>query len=265
MDTPVDSRFETHSYTIFMLVLTVFSLLIMVLLLLPLNEATLTALVAFDNFICVIFLADFAVNLARSHPKRDYFTARRGWLDLLGSFPAINAFPATGLLRLARLSRLARNGRELSGSNRRRFIRDVLANRGQYAGFITILSAFLVISVSTLLVIQLESGAAGATITSGADALWWSLVTITTVGYGDEYPVTVLGRWVGIFVMLAGVGIIGSLASILASFLVPQPTTQAEGFGEAAEQGLMNELESLRDEIAALRRELGQRDPPPGS
>ena len=253
----VELRPESHSYTIFMLVLTVFSLLIMALLLLPLNEATISALTAFDNFICVLFLADFGINLARSHPKRDYFITQRGWLDLLGSFPALAGFPATALLRLARLSRLARIGRALSGSNRRRLIRDVLQNRGQYAVFITVLSAFLVISVSTLLVIQLESGAPGANITTGGDALWWALVTITTVGYGDQFPVTAPGRLVAVFVMLAGVGIIGSLASILASVLVPQhePGEPASEPGSAA-AAIAEELASLRAELAALRQAL---------
>jgi voltage-gated potassium channel len=256
------TRPESHSYTIFMLVLTVFSLLIMALLLLPLSDATITALTAFDNVICVIFLADFAINLARSHPKREYFISQRGWLDLLGSFPALAGFPATALLRLARLSRLARIGRMLSGSNRRRLIRDVLQNRGQYAGFITVLAAFLVISVATLLVIQLESGAPGATITTGGDALWWALVTITTVGYGDAYPVTTPGRLVAVFVMLAGVGIIGSLASILASFLVPQPEPDTDDPDAPADPALAAELARIRSEIAALRRELGERGPP---
>jgi voltage-gated potassium channel len=253
----VETRPESHSYTIFMLVLTVFSLLIMALLLLPLNEATISALTAFDNFICVIFLADFGINLARSHPKRDYFITQRGWLDLLGSFPALVGFPATALLRLARLSRLIRIRRMLSGSNRRRLIRDVLQNRGQYAGFITVLSAFLVISVATLLVIQLESGAPDANITTGGDALWWAMVTITTVGYGDQFPVTALGRLVAVFVMVAGVGIIGSLASILASLLVPQPEPEEQGSepGSAA-AAMAEELASIRAELAALRQAL---------
>jgi voltage-gated potassium channel len=259
-----EARPESHSYTIFMLVLTVFSLLIMALLLLPLGEATISALTAFDNFICVIFLADFAINLARSQPKRDYFITQRGWLDLLGSFPALVGFPATALLRLARLSRLLRIRRMLSGSNRRRLIRDVLDNRGQYAGFITVLSAFLVISVSTLLVIQLESGASEANITTGGDALWWALVTITTVGYGDQFPVTTLGRVVGVFVMLAGVGIIGSLASILASILVPQPDQDSAAGGTETDRVVAEELASIRSEIAALRRELGEQSLPPG-
>jgi voltage-gated potassium channel len=261
-----DASPESNSYSIFMLVLTVFSLVIMVLLLLPLDDATLSALVFYDNLICVIFLADFGANLARSRPKSDYFIGRRGWLDLLGSFPSLGLFPAAGLFRLARLSRLAWVARVLRGSNRRALVQDVVANRSQYAVFITVLSALLVLSVSTLLVIQFESRSADANITTGGDALWWAFVTITTVGYGDQFPVTTLGRAVGVFVMLAGVGIIGSLASILASALVPQPASDPGPETPApAVASVSDELASIRTELAALRQAFTEdRVSPPG-
>jgi voltage-gated potassium channel len=248
---------ESNAYSIFMLVLTVLSLVIMVLLLLPLNTATLDVLRVYDNLICVVFLVDFAVNLAASSPKREYFVDRRGWLDLIGSVPSFGFFPISGLLRLARISRLARVTRILRGSNRKELVADVIQNRGQYALFITVLSALLVLTVSTVLVIQFESGSPDANITTGGDALWWSFVTITTVGYGDQFPVTALGRLVGVFVMFAGVGIIGSLASILASVLVPQPEPDdSVATADPSDTTLSDELASIRLELAALRQTL---------
>ena len=73
--------------------------------------------------------------------------------------------------------------------------------------------------------------AADANIQTGGDAIWWGIVTITTVGYGDFYPVTLAGRLTGVFVMFAGIGIIGALASILASMLV-SPSAPAEPAAE---------------------------------
>ncbi|MFL5750643.1 MAG: ion transporter [Chloroflexota bacterium] len=115
--TQARSAHHSNAYNIFILVLTVQSLLIMLLLLLPLDEATLTTLRVFDNLVCAIFLVDFAVNLARSKPRREYFIYQRGWLDLLGSLPSLGVLRYTALLRLARLSRLVRIGRLLSGQN----------------------------------------------------------------------------------------------------------------------------------------------------
>jgi len=222
------------AYNIFTLVLTIFSLAIMGVLLLPLDQDTRDLLTFYDNAICVIFLIDFAVNMAGSKPKRAYFIGQRGWLDLIGSIPSFSFLPFTALFRLARLSRLARVGKLLGGKNRAALVADVLENRGEYATFITILSAGMVLTVASILILQFESrDPENANIRTGADALWWGFVTLTTVGYGDRFPVTALGRLTAVAVMFAGVGIIGALASILASMLVP-PAKEPEAAPEVA-------------------------------
>ena len=257
-----------NAYNLFILVLTVFSLATMGLLLLPfLSQQTRDLLNLYDNVCCVIFLGDFALSLARTRPRRQYFIYERGWLDLLGSIPNFGISQYAVLLRLARLSRLARITRLLGGQNRKELVRDVLDNRGQYAAFITVLSAFLVIVVASVLVLQFESSAEGANIATGGDAFWWGVVTITTVGYGDRFPVTLAGRITAAFVMFAGVGIIGSLASILASLLVPSAAESAEaaeaaaGDATATDPALHAELVAIRQELAELRRTLDAPDP----
>ena len=80
-----------NAYNIFILVLTLMSLAIMVLIILPVDAATLQLLQVYDNVICFIFLADFALNLKSSRPKSYYFITQRGWLDLLGSIPSLEA------------------------------------------------------------------------------------------------------------------------------------------------------------------------------
>jgi len=256
-------REHGNAYNLFILVLTIFSLVIMAVLILPIDAQTRRLLTFYDNAICLIFLADFAYNLSGSRPRSAYFVRQRGWLDLLGSIPSLEILPFTGLLRLARLSRLARIGRLLSGKNRSDLLLDMINNRGQYATFITLLAAGMVLTVASVLVLQFESTSPDANITTAGDAIWWGVVTITTVGYGDTYPVTFLGRLVGVSVMVAGVGIIGALASILASLLVPPPDSDddsnAPDDASEASGAIAAELAELRAEIAALRSALEPR------
>ncbi len=273
-----------NSYNIFILVLTIFSLALMVLLLLPVTPAEHDLLMLYDNVVCIIFLIDFGMNMAAAKPKGAYFIGQRGWLDLIGSIPSIGIFQIGALLRLARLSRLARITRLLRGQAGKDLVLDVLKNRGQYATFITVLLAGIVLSTGSILVLEFESRSPDGNITTGGEAIWWGLVTITTVGYGDFYPVTTLGRLTGIFVMFAGIGIIGALASILASLLVSpsapdapapeepsaaepqvaqpqvaQPQVALATTGTIAEElaGLRSEIAGQRAEIEALRATLG--------
>ena len=261
-DEKTKSRKTSNAYNIFILVLTVLSLGIMVCLLLPLSEATLTLLRYYDNLICVIFLIDFFHNLFTTPKKSDYFIGRRGWLDLLGSIPSLGISRFVGLFRLARISRLTRITRLLRGENKKQLVKDVLENRSQYAGFITILLAILVLCIASVLVLQFESVDRNANITTGGDALWYSIVTITTVGYGDYYPVTKAGRTTAVFIMFAGVGIIGALASILASLLVGTSSTAETEETPAVIPTLTveQELAAIKEELVALRQLLQTRE-----
>ena len=276
----VVTRQHGNPYNIFILVLTVMSLGIMFAMLLPVSEAEREALRLYDNIACLVFLGDFFYNLTGSHPKRAYFIKGKGWLDLLGSIPSFGFFQFTVLLRLFRLSRLARIARLLKGQAKKELIADIVRNRGQYALFLTLLLVFIVLTVSSLLVLQFESAGGGSIKTAG-DAIWWAIVTITTVGYGDYFPVTPMGRVVGVAVMAAGIGIIGALASILANLLV-SPTqgekdeaAQAaadavtdqdakESEAQAMRQSLTVEVAALREEMAVARAEMRRAPAPPG-
>jgi len=256
MSAPADPAEPTvrqhgNAYYIFILIATLLSLLIMVLALLPVDDATFTALITWDTVLCVIFLADFVYNITGSSPVSEYLIRRRGWLDLVGSIPTFGIYKFTILLRLARVYRLIWISRKLGRQRRKELVADVLRNRGQYAFSFTALLGLTVVSVASILVLQFESSAPGANIKTGGEALWWAVVTLCTVGYGDYVPVTTFGRITGTFVMFSGIAIIGALASILASVLV-SPAGDPDRSGDDLIQ-LRLELDRTKAELDALK------------
>jgi voltage-gated potassium channel len=253
----VSARRRSNAYNLFILVLTIISLVIMVVMLLPLNDATIRLLQFYDNLICVLFLLDFFGSLRAASNKSEYIFKRGGWLDLLGSIPSFGvAFKYSGLFRLARLSRLIRILRSMRGKSKKDLLEDVAENRSRYTGFITILLAIIVLASASVLVLEFESRSPEAKIITGWDSLWYSIVTITTVGYGDYYPVTFWGRVTAMFIMVAGVGIIGVLASLLSSMLLGSPSAPAEEETPDAAPAptVEQELATIKNELAEMRQ-----------
>ncbi len=85
-----------------------------------------------------------------------------------------------------------------------------------------LLAVLVIILAGAALELGFEKGAPGANIHNYGDALWWAIVTVTTAGYGDKYPVTAGGRGVAVALTLVGIGLIGALTATVASFFVEQ-------------------------------------------
>jgi len=134
-------------------------------------------------------------------------------------------------------------------------IKDVIINRSKYTLFITVLMTLLVLTVASVLVLQFESKSPDANIKSGGDSLWYSIVTITTVGYGDRYPVTPAGRTTAVFIMFMGVGIIGALASILSSLLVGSPpASEEQPPSPAAPPWVEMDIPAIKTQLAEMQQ-----------
>lgn len=173
-----------------------------------------------DGTLTILFLADFWARLHTADSKRTYFFHERGWLDLLGSLP---------YLRLLRLFRVVRAWGLMREYGLRRMINQLLRDRAQSALYVMTLLVILVLEATGVGVLYFEVGAPGANITTGGDAVWWGIVTVTTVGYGDKYPVTPGGRIVGTFLLVAGVVLFATLSGYLANaFLRPQSDDDAD-------------------------------------
>jgi len=97
---------------------------------------------------------------------------------------------------------------------------------------------------------------AGGTITDFPTALWWAATTITTVGYGDTYPVTPEGRGIGVFVMLVGITVFGLLTANVAAFFVE---TQKKEEAVTLED-IMAKLDALHGQLASLQEQMAQGD-----
>ena len=102
-------------------------------------------------------------------------------------------------------------------------VRTLVRDRAGSALLTLLLMGILVLEFGSLQILRFEQYAAGANITTASDALWYTIVTISTVGYGDQYPVTNAGRVMGSFIIVVGVGIFGTFTGYLANlFLSPR-------------------------------------------
>ncbi len=236
---------------LFILALTVLSLsMVTAYYLLPLTDATKQTLLWLDVPISLIFLVDAFGCLRRAPSKRAYL--KWGWLDFLGSVPLI--LP----LRLARLRRTVQIWHTLRIRRLSQVGEDLDQNRAQAAALITVLLALVVMTTATVAVLEFESEVPGANIRSGQDALWWSLVTMATIGYGDYFPITTGGRFAAAALMTVGVGIFGVLASFLANLFLPRASDDG---GDPDETGGPDEtgspdLAGIQAELAAVNARL---------
>jgi voltage-gated potassium channel len=193
----------------------------------PKEEATFITL---DYFVWAIFAADLIIKTAISPHRLSYL--RRHWLEVL-----VVVVPFFRPLRILRI--FIFGSRAWVGIRRLVNIDFLLV----YCIGMVIIAATIVASVE---------GGEDASINSFADALWWAVVTITTVGYGDMVPVTLAGRAVAFVLMLGGIAFFSGVTANLASFMVKSHDTEKKAISQ-----LVKEVEGLRQEVAKLRADAG--------
>lgn len=249
-----NAELKGAGYEIFIGALSVLSILNLVLRYAVHDEGLDLVLLAMNGLLSLIFLGDFTYRLFTAESKTDYFFRQYGWADLLASLP----LEQVKILRLFRLLRVARLMRDYGAKN---IGKSLVADRAGSALLTLLLMGILVLEFGSLGMLAIEQYAPGATITTASDALWYVIATISTVGYGDTYPVTNAGRLLGAVIIVIGVGIFGTFTGYLANlFLAPKKAAAAAAGSEADEarrqveqlKALLVQQQATIDEIERL-------------
>ena len=179
----------------------------------------------------VVFAVDYVVRLVLARHRWHYF------LHHLVDF-AVVVLPVLRPLRLLRIISLLELLQRAAGARL----------RGRVAVYV-IGSTTVLVGLASLAMLEAERSAPGASITSYGQALWWAIVTITTVGYGDKVPVSDMGHFIAVALMIAGIALLGTVTAWLASWLVER-VADDKAESDAVTKA---ELAALTAEVAALR------------
>jgi voltage-gated potassium channel len=193
----------------------------------------------FGNVLWVLFAIDLAFRLTLS-PRRLFFI-KTHLIDVITV--VVPQFRALRTLRA--------------------FSRDGILSKGKgaFTGRALATAAIataLIVWVGGLMVLEAERGAPGAEIVTFGDSIWWTFETITTVGYGDFVPVTVLGRFFATLIMIVGISVLGVLSGGLAASLVKQNPTPPT---PAPADEVLKELADLKAMVASLQTQIARQDP----
>jgi len=231
---------ENSTYELFILVLAFLSLILLVVLYSPIDATTRQVLSVFDNWLCLIFFVDFGRSVRRAANTWDYL--KWGWLDLLGSIPGMPLF------RVARIPRIVRATIVVRKMGYRGILHRLLGQRAESTFLVTALGAMILLGFASMVVVAVERRSPAANIVTAPDALWWAFVTFTTVGYGDRYPVTDMGRILAVILMTAGVGLFSVFTSYLATTFLARRNNQDD------------DIAAIKAELVEIKQLLQERD-----
>lgn len=207
----------------------------------PLQSEVSELIQTLDNIVCALLFVDVALRFRRAPNKWQFLIW--GWVDVLACIPNIDVLRVGRLVRVLRLIRLIRG---LRAGHRLASI--LLRDKPRGAMATALLTTLLLVTFTSVAILLVEKGDQ-ANIRTAEDAVWWSISTITTVGYGDRFPTTTEGRVIAMVLMLSGVGLFGMLSGVVASLLAG---------GRSA--GEPPELKEVLERLRRLERQLAVRD-----
>jgi voltage-gated potassium channel len=252
--TKASSNEKSLGYEIFIGLLAIISIIDIFILIIPsVSSNSKQVLTVIQAFLTIIFFIDFLYRFFTTQSKRQYFFRDYGWADLLSCWPGYG-------LRILRIFRLVKVYRLMKNYGYKRIISEITDNRAQMAIYIVVVLVVIVLQIGGVWVLRFESQNPDANIKTGADALWWAFVTITTVGYGDRYPTTQGGRLIGIALMTCGVGIFSVFTGFIAnSFLAPRKKKGELIVEPSDPKSKIAEIKSMLEEQEKANSELKDR------
>jgi voltage-gated potassium channel len=232
-------------YELFVLLVGVLSVANTALVFLPFNLQVQQVALVMDLIIAPVFLVDFVYRFATAPSRRRYMVRQFGWADLLSIVPTLGVFRIFRILRVLRL--LQRYGAP-------RMARDLDGARALSTFLLTLFMVLVVVEFAGMAIYLVEGKDTASNIKDASDAIWWGFVTITTVGYGDRYPVSDAGRVIGTVLLFAGIALFSVLTGFIANaFLAPRTP------GRRLLRVPKDSLESDVDELRAMLIEQEQR------
>lgn len=184
-----------------------------------LSPAQLFWINAFEAFSVIVFTVEYLARVIFSQPRRGYVFSFFGIIDLLAILPFfiglgvdLRNLRALRMLRLFRILKLARYSKAM-----RRFYRAFVISREEIVLFLV--TACILFYLAGMGIYYFEHQAQPEVFRSMFDGLWWSVATLTTVGYGDSYPITVGGKLFTFVILILGLGIIAVPTGMVASAL----------------------------------------------
>jgi voltage-gated potassium channel len=256
------------TYQLFIILITINALVVMAAFyVLPVPVEVKQVLYILDSLNAFILLGDFFYRLVRA-PNRLRYLISLGWLDLIGGLPGLP------ILRLARVPTLVALVKLVNRETPDEVRQDARRSLASSTLLSTVLIVLVVVTVGSILIVLVESNASDGNILTGEDAVWWSIVTIATVGYGDRYPTTPVGRLIGVAMIIMGVSLFSVLTSFIATgFVSRRRSVDQKGEADALRDEIVQilaeqrrsagqEAAALNEEIAQLRQLLNERLPP---
>ncbi len=240
-------------YEIFILLLSVLSIAnLLVAWVLPiLDPDARNVLKIIDAFLSLIFVFDFGWRLVAAPNRRRYFIRGGGWTDLVSATPV----PGLRVLRVWRIRETLGGLREMG---LRSTVTDIAEERAESALYLAVFLVVFILETTSVGVLYAERGAPNANIKTASDAVWWGYVTVTTVGYGDQYPVTNAGRLVGIALLTAGVGLFAVFTGFIANAFLAPKRSRPRIAALVDRRTPRERLASIRREIEAQEDAMGQ-------